>query len=229
MNWFTKLFAPQKGKFCSGDNIGTIFTDVKEADVAWTADGMSFGKDQRANVTLAAKDGGMNMEIKGKGHPFLCHEFSAEDEAKQAFEALPFVEVAADTGEYISTRVLNLGVYRNNNDRWEIIVWGVDLTKEVFDEALCVLEGRGGALKGKREPERESAPGDDGREKKGEAQYSHTEKKGPITYEVYRAPSKSIALEFLKSKPVSRQLYYLIVETPDEGNWGRDINGIFQE
>ena len=84
-------------------------------------------------------------------------------------------------------------------------------------------------MKGKREPDEESAPGDDGGSRKGEAQYIHTEKNGINTYEVYRAPSKSIALEFLKSKPVSRQFYYIIVETPDVGNWGRDINGIFQE
>ena len=52
-------------KFCSDDNIGTVFTNVKEVNVAWTADGMSFGKDQRANVRLTEKDGSVKIRIAG--------------------------------------------------------------------------------------------------------------------------------------------------------------------
>ena len=47
-----------------------------------------------------------------------------------------------------------------------------------------------------------------------------------FTYEVYKAKSKQQALAFLKTKTVDREYYYIEVETP-EGNFGRDINGIY--
>lgn len=47
-----------------------------------------------------------------------------------------------------------------------------------------------------------------------------------FTYEVYKAKSKQEALAFLKTKSVDKQYYYIEVETP-EGNFGRDINGIY--
>lgn len=46
------------------------------------------------------------------------------------------------------------------------------------------------------------------------------------TYEVYKANSKEQALAFLKTKTVTKKLYYIEVETP-EGSFGRDINGMY--
>ena len=65
MNWFNKLFASKTTKFYSGDNIGTVFTDMNKEDMVWTADSMAFGKEQRANVTLSEKNGDMKMRIAG--------------------------------------------------------------------------------------------------------------------------------------------------------------------
>lgn len=47
-------------------------------------------------------------------------------------------------------------------------------------------------------------------------------------YEVYTARNKQDAHEFLQNKPVSKSLYYIVVETPD-GTWGKDIAGLYQE
>ena len=65
--------------------------------------------------------------------------------------------------------------------------------------------------------------------------YVRTEKKStPLdpssfwTYEIYKADSREEAVKFLKSKTVTKGLYYLIVEYPG-GSMGRDIDGIFQE
>lgn len=33
MNWFNKLFASKTTKFYSGDNIGTVFTDMNKEDM----------------------------------------------------------------------------------------------------------------------------------------------------------------------------------------------------
>ena len=55
-------------------------------------------------------------------------------------------------------------------------------------------------------------------------------KEGTVTYsyEVYRAKTAQDAREFLDRKPVAKPLHYLVVETP-EGNWGKDINGMYKE
>lgn len=48
------------------------------------------------------------------------------------------------------------------------------------------------------------------------------------TYEVYRAGNAESAKDFLKSKKVDENKYYIKVETP-EGNWGVDIDGLYLE
>ena len=49
-----------------------------------------------------------------------------------------------------------------------------------------------------------------------------------MTYKVYTAQSKLDALSFLENQKIDIQFLYVIVETP-EGNWGKDISGIFEE
>eukprot|EP01084_Bolivina_argentea_P011611 21703_1 len=57
----------------------------------------------------------------------------------------------------------------------------------------------------------------------------YIKKRGMYTYEVLSAASKMDAYHYLQSITVMKQLYYVIVETPD-GNFGKDINGdIFKE
>jgi hypothetical protein len=51
---------------------------------------------------------------------------------------------------------------------------------------------------------------------------------GPHTYEIYSARTKNEALDFLRSRSVTEQFYYIVVETP-EGHWGLDTGGIYQE
>jgi hypothetical protein len=50
---------------------------------------------------------------------------------------------------------------------------------------------------------------------------------GVCTYEVYTANSKQEALRFLRSKPVTKDYYFIEVETP-EGDVGRDKFEIYQ-
>ncbi len=46
------------------------------------------------------------------------------------------------------------------------------------------------------------------------------------TYELYRAKDAASAKEFLESKTVEENKYYIEVETP-EGHWGTDIYGLY--
>ena len=48
------------------------------------------------------------------------------------------------------------------------------------------------------------------------------------TYEVYTAPSRKRALEFLRAVEISRERKYVVVETP-EGSLGKDLIMIFEE
>ena len=48
------------------------------------------------------------------------------------------------------------------------------------------------------------------------------------TYEVYKARNAGSAKNFLKSKKVNENKYYIKIETP-EGNWGVDIDGLYLE
>ena len=51
---------------------------------------------------------------------------------------------------------------------------------------------------------------------------------GVLHYEIYKAPTGEAARAFLEGKTVSERLHYLVVETP-EGDWGKDITGIYKE
>ena len=48
------------------------------------------------------------------------------------------------------------------------------------------------------------------------------------TYELYASETAAAARDFLMSKKVTQELYYMVVETP-EGNWGVDIDGLYLE
>lgn len=67
-----------------------------------------------------------------------------------------------------------------------------------------------------------------GGKKSHDVKFKEKSKQGPHTYKIYVGQSKDSALEFLRSQSVTKNFYYIIVETPD-GNWGLDINGIYQE
>ena len=47
-------------------------------------------------------------------------------------------------------------------------------------------------------------------------------------YSVYKCGSAQKAREFLDAKTISAKYTYIIVETP-EGNWGKDIGGMYKE
>jgi hypothetical protein len=49
-----------------------------------------------------------------------------------------------------------------------------------------------------------------------------------MTYRIHRAPEAQSAKLFLEINPVNEKFYYIVVETP-EGNYARDIDGIYKE
>lgn len=47
-------------------------------------------------------------------------------------------------------------------------------------------------------------------------------------YRIHKCPDAASAKAFLKKNPVDRKFYHIVVETP-EGNYCRDIQGIYKE
>jgi hypothetical protein len=213
----------------SSDNVGTTYTDHKKVDAAWQAQGMMFSKGTTVNLTVYNTDGTLNKEVVSKGRPFICYTFTSGEVAKKAMSSLSFIKVAADTNELICLETLEFGCYdAGANGLWEAIIWGDSLTSEMFKESDEKLSAAGGNKKGERKPVEGSNSKKDTKVPISKPKYVRTDTNGVNTYEVYKAASKESALEFLKEKTVKKQLYYVIVETP-EGNWGKDIDGIYQE
>jgi len=170
-----------------------------------------------------------------KKDPFVLYEFDEEQKAREAILELPCVHVAADTGNLICTEVLAFGCYRNEAGKYESVVCGDDLTHELWQMALSSFMKHGGRPKGQGslEPERRSAP------KKVQASAAggkvvfvredRTQRMGQtMTYRIHKGPDAASAKAFLDQNPVTRNFLYIIVETP-EGNYCRDIQGIYKE
>lgn len=49
-----------------------------------------------------------------------------------------------------------------------------------------------------------------------------------MTFKIFKASDAASAKAFLQGETVDRKFLYLVVETP-EGNYGRDINGVYKE
>lgn len=67
-----------------------------------------------------------------------------------------------------------------------------------------------------------------GAKKYSKIKFKGKETQGINTYEAYTAKTKNEAIDFLKTKTLTKKLCYIVIETP-QGNWGLDINGIYQE
>jgi hypothetical protein len=49
----------------------------------------------------------------------------------------------------------------------------------------------------------------------------------PARYEIWTAPSADSAKEYLNHRTITKQFYYLVVESP-EGSWGKDCMGVYR-
>lgn len=166
-----------------------------------------------------------------KKPPFVLFVFNHEKDARDALLELPCIHNAADSNQLICTDVLIFGYYPISGS-FEVILCGEDLTYELWEQARNSFIRHGGTLKNEEVPN------------KKEIAQSHTpvqldsvkfvkeqhvkDQYGDTVYQVYEAPDADTAKDFLSRNPVDKQLFYIVVETP-EGNYGRDINGIYKE
>ena len=166
--------------------------------------------------------------------PFVMHEFESANDARNGLLALPCIKIASDTGNLICTKPLIFGYYQTDSSHWEAVLCGDDLAHDLWSQAREAFRKNGGTLKNELEPQKKATAGS---ASVGKAQFVGKETKNvqgnfgmaaKCTYEVYKAPNAATAQDFLRGKTVTQQQYYVVVETP-EGNYGRDVNGIYKE
>ena len=167
-------------------------------------------------------------------HPFTLFKFTSESNAEQAFLELPYIHKAKDTNNLICRKLLIFGYYKTKEGIYEAILCGKDLTLDEFNKAENAFKKHGGILKNNLKPSNLA----ENKQKKEEnmnkvgnsdnVKFNKKYQEGPFTYECYLAKNKADAMAFLNKKTVEKSLYYIVVDTP-EGNFGRDIYGIYEE
>jgi hypothetical protein len=168
-----------------------------------------------------------------KKDPFVMYTFDNEKDAREALLELPCIHVAEDSKKLICSEVLIFGYYPTQQGKYEALVCGDDLTHELWQQAKESFTQHGGNRKNDLEPEKRAAPvakAEAG--KPGSVVFVREDRQQKVgqtmIYRVHMAPNAASAKAFLEQNPVARQFYYIVVETP-EGNYCRDIQGIYKE
>ena len=194
-------------QYFESDNMGTRHDTIEKANAYWLGERFQ-------------------MEIKP---PFTLYQFKSGNDAEKALLELPYIHKAKDTGNLICDYVYIFGCYKVSEGNYEAIICGKDLSYEDFIKAEESFNKHGGELKNNLEPEKTNKKEEKPKSDKKENSVKFREKinQNQFTYECYDADTKEDALAFLKEKTVNQRLYYVCVYTP-EGNYGRDIDGIYQ-
>ena len=187
------------------DNVGTRQDSLEKANAYWL---------------------GTRLQMTDKP-PFSLYVFKSATDAENALLELPFIHKAKDTGNLICEKVLEFGYYKVEADNYEAIITGFDYTLDDFNKAEESFKKHNGVLKNNLEPtdnaNKTASVGGD----KNNVKFRETITENQFTYECYDGKTKADAMAFLKDKEVNKGLYYVCVYTP-EGNFGRDINGIYE-
>ena len=202
----------QTGGYYERDNVGTRQDTVSQANAYWLGERFK-------------------MPVKP---PFTLFTMPSKRAAEEVLLSLPFMHRAKDSGKIICDRIMTYGVYETTlngkpTGEYEVLITGFEFTLDEYNKAEEGFTKRGGKCKSHEAPDA-SVTVDTRKGDASKVRYKETVRgnDGVSTYEVYSAPDKASATAFLKTKPVTRKLYYIVVDTP-EGSFGRDINGFYQE
>ena len=196
-------------KYYEKDNMGTRHDTVDKANGYWMGE----------------------RPLKDEKYPFILYRFTDAQKAEDALLELPFIHKASDSGNLICDDVYIFGCYKVAENNYEAIVCGKELKLSEFKQAEDAFSKHGGSKINILEPEESSDAqvSDSSSDEGSESSVKFREKfnRDQFTYECYDANTKNDAMEFLKTKEVNQRLYYICVYTP-EGDFGRDIDGIYQ-
>lgn len=167
------------------------------------------------------------------GIPVISYSFHSLDNCIKSMCDLDYIHIAKDTHQLICTEVLTFGVVKSPTGIFETIILGKGLSQRMFLSARTSFLKYGGeriAEVVSNEQNSDNISFSDNKSTEVVFVREYQDHKYGITgtYRIYRADSASAAKQFLTQNPVTRKYLYWIVETP-EGNFGRDIDGIYQE
>ena len=165
--------------------------------------------------------------------PLLVQSFESEKDAREALLELPCIHVAEDSKKLVCSEVLIFGCYPTEQGKYEALVCGDDLTYALWQQAKESFARHGGHRKNDLEPEKRAVPIVKAEpDQPGRVAFVREDRRQragvTMTYRVHKAPDAASAKAFLEQNPVARQFCYIVVETP-EGNYCRDIQGIYKE
>jgi hypothetical protein len=199
------------------DNLGTRHETYQEASTFWAVN--------------------MHQDIG----PYLVYVFDKEADARRAMLDIGCFHQAADTGNLICTEVLTYGCYAAPDGTWEAEILGKDLSHDLWTAAKESFRKHGGhlkydagALKSESEPERSETESRSDQSRTSQVTFVREVKQTSqvngqeMTYRIHTGPDAEAAKDFLKDHPVTKKMYYILVETPD-GTYGRDVDGIYQQ
>lgn len=194
------------------DNMGTRQQTLHDAETYWAS-----------------------RNINQSFDPFILSVFDNSDNARSALLALPCIAVAQDTGNLICTETLIFGYYVRDDGKTEALICGNDLTIDTWEAAKKSFKKSGGTVKTESKPEKSAQSLPQSKSKDGDPKKVKfvREEKDVIMgetciYRIHKGPNVASAQAFLANKPVTKSLYYIVVETPD-GNYCRDKDGIYKE
>ena len=212
MGFLGKLFGEKEERaksYTERDNKGTRHDTLDIASSYWTA-----------RLVSAKKD------------PFVMFTFDNDGDAQKALLELPCIHVAQDTQKLICTEVLIFGCYKTEQGKYEAVVCGDDLTYALWQQAKESFAKNGGQRKNDLEPEKRATPVKAKEAKPAKVKFVREDRVqqygATMIYRVHKAPDAASAKAFLEQNPVTKQFYYIVVETP-EGNYCRDIQGMYKE
>jgi uncharacterized membrane protein YhaH (DUF805 family) len=201
-----------KGKeYCEADNRGMCIETFSQSQAYWLGE----------RLNSPRKD------------PFVYYTFDGESDARSALLELPFIHLACDSGRMICDDVFRFGCFAISRDgvltgQYDAFVAGAGFDHRMWKLTHEVFSRHNGKFMNDLEPDRNSVSKPLHRGNPGNARFDGKTSNQQNTWMVYRAPCKADALSFLSTQRVTEKLYYIIVETP-EGNFGRDIEGFYQE
>jgi hypothetical protein len=170
--------------------------------------------------------------LQGIDDPFVIYYFDKERNARQALLELPCIHVAQDSQRLICTEVLDFGCYLTKSGEYAAFICGNSLTYELWEQARTSFARHEGTLRNEQEPERRSAPPQTITAARPDKVVfmreirRQNEMGATIIKRLHSAPDAASAKAFLQQHPVTEQFYYIEIETP-EGNYGRDIQGVY--
>lgn len=214
----------------SNEPVKTIDDEYKKSDSVEKSQKTYFEKDNvgTRQDTVEKANGywwGTRLQMDVKP-PFSLYVFNSPVDAENALLELPFIHKAEDTNNLICDKVLEFGYYKAD-DEYEAIIAGFDLSLDEFNKVEDAFKSHNGKLKNNLEPSDDVKSAKSVEGNKDNVKFREKFSKNQYTYECYDGKTKADAMEFLKDKEVTEGLYYVCVYTP-EGDFGRDINGIYE-